>query len=57
MMQAREESGLAFNCFRKRSSANNVSLARRGVETLIDGLVNRTHPALPELAHDAIATL
>src|ERR1044071_7336767 len=27
------------------------------IETLVDSLINRTHPALPKLANDAIATL
>jgi hypothetical protein len=58
MMQAREESGLAFELLPQAFLGKQGLLERdSGVETLIDGLVNRTHPALPKLANDAIATL
>ena len=58
MMQAREESGLAFKLLSQAFLGKQRLFQRdRGVETLIDGLVNRTHPALPKLAYDAIATL
>jgi hypothetical protein len=58
VMQAREEPGLAFELLSQAFLSKQRLFQRDcGVETLIDGFVNRTHTALPKLAHDAITTL
>src|ERR1043165_4526190 len=58
MMQAREESCFTFELLPQTFLGKQRLLQRdSGVETLVDGLVNRTHAALPKLANDAITTL
>src|SRR6185369_3287403 len=58
MMQSREESCLTFELL-PQSLFGKQRLFERdcGIETLVDGLVNRTHTALPKLTNDAIASL
>src|ERR1700752_2262329 len=58
MMQTREQAGLTFELLPQALiGKQRLFQCHRGVETLVDGLINRTHTALPKLADDAIAAL
>ena len=58
MMQTRQEACFAFELFAQAFFGKERFFeGYRGVETLIDRLVNGAHPALPELPYDAISAL
>ena len=58
MMQTREKSRFALELLAQTLIGKECFFeGDRGIETLIDRLVNGAHPTLPELPHDAIAAL
>ena len=58
MMQTCQQSRLALELLAQTFIGKKRFFKRNGgIETLIDGLVDRAHAALPELANNAITAL